>query len=77
MELPNNVKEYIHQNKKNYIRDEEKWNLVSKIEDVYQSWINTLIEEIEDMDKGNHLQMMLDKDLNYKDGNSEFNAWLK
>ena len=26
---------------------------VSKIEEVYQSWINTLTEEIEDMDKGN------------------------
>ena len=53
MELPNNVKEYIQQDKKDYIRDEEKQNLVSKIEDVYQSWINTLTEEIEDMDKGN------------------------
>ena len=53
MELPNNVKEYIQQDKKDYIRDEEKQVLVSKIEDVYQSWIMTLTEEIEDMDKGN------------------------
>jgi dynein heavy chain len=53
MELPNNVKEYIQQDKKDYIRDEEKQVLVAKIEDVYQSWIMTLTEEIEDMDKGN------------------------
>ena len=53
MELPSNVKEYIQQDKKDYIRDEEKQVLVAKIEDVYQSWINTLTEEIEDMDKGN------------------------
>ena len=52
-ELPANVKDYIQQDKKDYIRDEEKQVLVSKIEEVYQSWIMTLTEEIEDMDKGN------------------------
>ena len=52
-ELPSTVKDYIQQDKKDYIRDEEKQVLVSKIEEVYQSWINTLTEEIEDMDKGN------------------------
>ena len=34
-ELPANVKEYIQQDKKDYIRDEEKQVLVSKIEEVY------------------------------------------
>ena len=52
-ELPTTVKDYIQQDKKDYIRDEEKQVLVSKIEEVYQSWISTLTEEIEDMDKGN------------------------
>jgi dynein heavy chain len=52
-ELPANVKEYIQQDKKDYIRDEEKQVLVSKIEEVYQSWIEVLGKEIEDMDKDN------------------------
>ena len=53
MELPINIKEYIQQDKKDCIRDEEKQNIFSKIEDIYQNWNNTLTEEIEDMDKGN------------------------
>ena len=52
-ELPANVREYIQQDKKDYIRDEEKQVLVSKIEEVYQSWIEVLGKEIEEMDKDN------------------------
>jgi dynein heavy chain len=52
-ELPANVKEYIQQDKKDYIRDEEKQVLVSKIEEIYQSWIDVLGKEIEDIDKTN------------------------
>ena len=50
-ELPANVREYIQQDKKDYIRDEEKQVLIAKIEEVYQSWIDVLTKEIEDMDK--------------------------
>ena len=52
-ELPPEVRDYIQQDKKDYIRDEEKQQYISKIEEIYQNWIDVLSKEIEDMDKDN------------------------
>ena len=52
-ELPKDVSDFIENDKKDYYRDEEKQQLIVKIEEIYQTWINVLSKEIEDMDKDN------------------------
>ena len=52
-ELPDNVREFIHKDKKDFTTEEERQVLTGKIEEIYQNWIDVLTKEIEDMDKEN------------------------
>ena len=52
-ELPDNVREFIQKDKKDFTTEEERQVLTGKIEEIYQNWIDVLTKEIEDMDKEN------------------------
>jgi dynein heavy chain len=53
-EVPQECKDFIlKDNSKEYIPEENSKNLIKKLEDIYQSWIDKLSEEVEDADNKN------------------------